>query len=290
MHRSALIIFVALAAAACRRDGDGKAELPPATGPAAPPAPALPKVEPIAAAGGDAGSAGDSLTTGTLFPHAEAQLAPNASGLIARILVDEGTRVKKGDVLFRLDATDASLRRDQAQAALAAAKVNLKATKVEYDRTKAMLDENAVNRSQWDAIEARYDAAAVGVRQAEVAVNMADKAVADTTVRSPLDGVVVAKLKNEGEMATMMPPTIVLVVQDQATLDLRFRLPAHALTTIKTGDTVTAKLQSLGLTRTAKIARVNPTVDVRTRTVEVVAELDNKDLTLKPGLLAEVQL
>ena len=147
-----------------------------------------------------------------------------------------------------------------------------------------------MNRAQWDAIEARYDSAVVAVRQAEVARNMADKAVADTAVRSPLDGVVVAKLKSEGEMATMMPPTIILVVQDQATLDLRFRLPERALTTVKPGDAVTAKFESLGLARTAKVARVNPTVDARTRTVEVVAELDNKDLALKPGLLAEVQL
>lgn len=281
-----------LAAAGCRGKAEGKAELPPATGDKAPPLPALPKIEAPAAPPRSAApvATSDGSATGTLYPHAEASLAPQASGVIAEILVDEGVRVKKGDVLFRLDAGDANLRRQQAAAGLEAARVNLKAVKVEYDRTKAMFDQNAVNRAQWDAIVARHDGAVVGVRQAEVALNMAQKAVTDTTVRSPLDGVVTAKLKNVGEMATMMPPTVVLVVQDQATLDLRFRLPERSLMAVKPGDTITARFEALGVERSAKVARINPTVDMRTRTIEVVAELPNPDLTLKAGLLAQVAL
>ena len=99
-----------------------------------------------------------------------------------------------------------------------------------------------------------------------------------------------AKLKNEGEMATMMPPTVVLVVQDQSVLELRFRLPERSLAEVKVGEAVTAKFEALGVTRQAKVTRIQPVVDPRTRTVEVVAEVPNPDGALKSGLLAEVEL
>jgi RND family efflux transporter MFP subunit len=232
----------------------------------------------------------DTHSTGTLYPRAEAQLAPNASGSIAEVRVEEGDRVKKGDVLFRLDTGDAELRRQQAAAALEAARVQQRAAKIELDRSRALFEQKAMNRAQWDQIEARHDAAVVAVRQANVALSMAQKALADSTVRAPFDGVVVAKLKSVGEMATMMPPTVVVVVQDQSVVELRFRLPERQLMRVNPGDTIQARFEALGLSREAKVARVNPTIDVRTRTVEVIAEIPNPDLKLRPGLLASVEL
>lgn len=280
------VVLALVPLAACKK-AQKKAQLPPARGEGAPPLPELPQIDqaetaPVAPTEGK--------TTGTLFPHAEAQLAPNMSGIISRIAVKEGDRVKKGQVLFQLDTRDAILRRNAARTGLDAAKANLKATQVEFDRTKALFAENAVNRAQWEQMQARLEAAQIGVAQAEAGLAMAEKAISDAMVRSPIDGVVSAKLKNEGEMATMMPPTVVLLVQEMETLDLRFRLPEKALATVKAGGGVKARFQAIGVSRDAKIVRIQPTVDARTRTIEVVAELENHDLTLKPGLLAEVEL
>jgi RND family efflux transporter MFP subunit len=192
--------------------------------------------------------------------------------------------------LFRQDTGDASLRVQQAQAALEAARVNLRSTETEYNRIQSMFDQKASTGMQLDQVKAARDGARVGVQQAEVALSMARKSQADATVRSPIDGLVTAKLKSEGEMATMMPPTIVLVVQDQSVLELRFRLAERSLGDVKVGDTVKAKFDALGATREAKVTRIQPAVDPRTRTVEVVAELPNADGVLKSGLLAEVEL
>jgi RND family efflux transporter MFP subunit len=285
--RQALCLAALLAAPACSKNTDAKKEMPPARGEGAPPLPDLPTPEP---ASRPAVQPSEGKTTGTLYAHAEAQLGPAASGVISRVHVTEGDRVKKGQVVFQLDARDALLRKQQAAAALEAAKVNLKATQVEFDRTKALFEQNAVVRAQWDQMQARLEAAQVGVKQGEAALAMAQKGVADATVRSPLDGIVTAKLKSEGEMATMMPPTIVAIIQDQDTLDLRFRLPEKALATVKAGSTVKARFDALGVTHDATVTRIQPTIDPRTRTIEVVAELPNPNLALKPGLLAEVEL
>jgi RND family efflux transporter MFP subunit len=281
-----LLVTALLATAACGRKSE---PLPPAQGPGAPPLPNLPTV----ASGNDEASAvapTDGRTTGTTFPRAEAQIGPNAGGVISKILVKEGDKVRKGQVLFRQDTQDAALRLQQAKAALDAAQVNLRATETEFTRTKSMFDQKAVSQMQWDQVQARMDGAKVGVSQAEVARDMAEKFLSDGTVRSPLTGVVVAKMKNEGEMATMMPPTVVLVVQDQSVLELRFRLPERSLNDIKVGERVNARFDAVKTERAAKISRIQPSVDARTRTVEVVAEIPNPDGALRSGLLAEVEL
>lgn len=285
-----IVVAVALGGAACKKQGPGKAKLPPASGEGAPPMPALPKIETAAPAGEGEARATDSRTTGTLFPRAEAQIAPLVPGTLSQLLVKEGDAVKKGQVLFKQDARDAVLRRDQASAALAAARVQLDATQVEYDRTRRLFDQNAVNQAQMEQMQARLDGARVGVQQAQVMLNMANKAIADATVKSPMDGVVTMKLKSEGEMLTTMPPVPVLILQDQKVLELRFRLPERALADVKPGSEITAAFTAVGQTRKATVVRINPTVDARSRTIELIAEIPNDDGALRPGLLAEIQL
>jgi RND family efflux transporter MFP subunit len=281
-----LTLFVLLPLTACKREVH---ELPPAQGDQAP---AMPELPTITKANDEATTVttNEARTTGTTFPRSEAQLGPNATGLLDKILVKEGDQVKRGQVVFRQDVKDAVLRIDQAKVALESARVNLRASETDYQRTKAMFDQKAMNQVQWDQAQTRLDGAKVQVQQAEVALNMSNKALADATVRSPIDGVVVQKLKSEGETATMMPPTVVLVIQDQSSLELRFRLPERALRYMKIGDSVKARFDALGLDREAKITRIQSAIDAQTRTVEVMVLLPNQDGALRAGLLASVEL
>ncbi len=286
---TAVLLSASCAFAGCGKEKDGMENLPPAEGEGAPPAPVLPDLR-AGHNGYEKATVTSDETTGTTYAHAEAKLSPNMSGVLSKIYVEEGDRVKKNQVIFRLRTNDIALRLKQAKAALASAQVNTRAVKVEYDRTKRLFEQNAVNAAAWDQVKAQYDAAQAGVDQAKVGVAMARQALADTVVRSPINGVVVHKLANEGEMVTMMPPTVVAMIEDHSVLDLKFRLPERALVNAKPGDELQAVFTAIGDTRTAKIARINPTVDPRTRTVEVVAELDNSDQTLKPGMLAKIEL
>lgn len=281
-----LSLCMLLPLAACKREQEA---LPPAHGDQAPAMPDLPVLEKSSDEATTV-STSEARTTGTTFPRAEAQLGPNAAGLLEKILVREGDAVKRGQVVFRQDMRDAALRVDQAKVSLESARVNLRASETDYQRTKAMFEQKAMNQVQWDQAQTRLDGARVGVQQAEVALNVANKALADATVRSPIDGLVVAKLKNEGEMATMMPATIVLVIQDQSSLELRFRLPERALRYVKIGASVKARFDALGVEREAKITRIQSAIDEKTRTVEVVVLLPNQDGALKAGLLANVEL
>jgi membrane fusion protein (multidrug efflux system) len=286
---SSLFITVTVLLAACGKDKDARQALPPATGSGSPPLPTLPVIAGAAPAP-SATITSVRKSTGSLLPHSEVAVVARSRGVVVALTVDVGARVKKGQVLLRVDERDAGLRLAQAQTQLAAMQQQLNSTEVEYRRTKGLFEQQAASSQQWDQISAQLDAAKVAVAQARNGVAVAGKAVDDTTALAPIDGVVVSRHVALGDYVSDAPPTQVLVLQDQATLDLKFRLPERALATVRTGDAITVTLPALAVSRKATISIVAPSVDARTRTIELTAVLDNRDGALRPGLMADVEL
>lgn len=296
MNKSVVVtLTLALAAGAalgaCKSKDKAAAKLPPPAGSGAAPLPEIADLKPAAAAGatGDPLAAG-AVVAGTLSARTQVAVAPKGSGTILRVAVDEGTVVAKGALLFQLDSRDAQLMKQQAGNQLAGAQLQLRTAQREYDRISGLVGQNALPQQQLDALEAQVDGAKLQIAAAQTSIAMASKAIADATGRSPLAGVVIKKLMSAGEYATMMPPSPVVIVQDQASLDLKFRLAERALGSVKQGDPVTVTIPSMAQTRAAVIAQIAPMVDPRTRTVELTATLANCDGGLRPGLAAEVTL
>lgn len=279
------VISLPVILAGCKHAEDPNA-LPPPQGSNAPPLPNAPTVD-----SADSNSAvGDRLlrATGTTQALKQADLGPKASGVLAAVLVEEGQKVKKGQPLFRLDATNPALQVKQAQAALAMAEVQVTRTELEYNRMKPLLDQGAISQANWDAVRIGYDQAKVGVQQAQAAVASARAYAADTLVVAPFAGVVAAKKKQAGETVTMMPPTTVIVLQDLSKLEIRVKLAETALTRIKATDSMQVRFTSLNLEKAVPIDRINPSVDPLSRTVEVIGVLPNDNGVLKAGMLVEV--
>jgi len=283
-----IAMAILLAFAGCKKGSDGESKVPPATGPGAPKRKPLPPLGKASDTEGGTIARTSATTTGTTYPTQRVAISPKMTGVLAEVKVDEGSVVKKNDVLFRLRTEDISLRVNQARAALAAARVRENAVKVEYDRTKSLLAKNAVNQMAWDKVKAEYAAAQVGVRQAKAALSLAQHGWSDAVARSPINGVVVKKIKEAGETVTMMPPSVVLIIEDQSKLELRFRLSEGALRELKVGQKFIANFDSVGVKRTATVIRLGARVDQRTRTIEVVSSIDNPGGLLKPGMLATV--
>jgi RND family efflux transporter MFP subunit len=284
------ITFSALVAlAGCR--GETSNGLPPASGSGAPPAPVIPKLSDVASATpGASASAPSAAWTGTLYALHQAELGPKASGVLAQITVDEGDKVKKGQLVFRLDAATAFLGVNQAKAAVATAKVAMDSAKLDLVRATKLSMEGSIAPATFDQAKSNYDHAAMAYEQTKAAMQLSERVATETAVYSPIDGVVTSKKKSVGEIVTMVPPTTVLVVQDVAHLELRASLPENTLAALAPGSELRVTARSAGVERTVRVKRVNPTIDTRTRTVEVVADVDNADGKLKVGMLVEVAL
>jgi len=303
---STLALTLALLAS-CKRDGE-VARLPPS--PPAPPPKAAPAAtaKPAQAAAAvpkapapstDTGTAldtvpppppGSSFLSGATEAHRRSTLTPKVSSIVTRVHVREGDIVKKGQALVTLDTQDFSLRMQQAEAALQAAKVQLDAAKLDWDRTKSLLADKAVAQSQFDMVDARYKGAQAGVRQAETAVAMGRKALRDATVHAPFNGIIVKRMVNEGEYASVMPATPLVIIEEVDPLDLRIQIPSTDVTEVKAGDPIHVRFPATGQILDARLTRVVSALDPRTRTFSAIAELPNPDRALRSGLYAEVTL
>jgi len=290
--------------ASCSREGSvvSLPESKPTPAPAAKPAtaPALvPAEKPSAAAPADSATASDaipapppgsSFLSGQTEAHRRSTLTPKVSSTVTRVHVRDGDIVKTGQALVTLDTQDFALRTQQAQAALQAAKVQLDSAKLDWNRSKSLLDEKAVPQAQFDMADARFKGAQAGVLQAETAVAMGRKALRDATIHAPYGGIIVKRLVNEGEYASVMPATPLVIIEEVDPLDLRIQIPSTNLDKVKAGDPIRVRFPATNQTVNARLTRVVAAMDPRTRTFSAIAELPNKDRSLRSGLYAEVTL
>jgi len=280
----ALTLLPCLALVACKKS-EATADLPPAEGAGAAPLPSVPVLSEVSAAHGDKDTW---RATGATHAIRQAELGPKASGVLAQVLVEEGMRVKKGQLLFRVENTNAVLGVRQAEAALAQARVGLSQAELEHDRTRPLFEQGAISPATWDQVRLGLDRARVAVTQAEAAVNSARGYASDAAVVAPFAGVVSAKRKNAGETVTMMPPTTVVVLQDLSEIEVRVKLAESALARIRAGDAMRIRWPSLNLEKDVPITRINPSVDPLNRTIELVATIPNSDGIIKAGMLVDV--
>ena len=226
----------------------------------------------------------------TALPKRSAELGPRMSGTLTAVLVEEGDRVKKGQQLFRLDSRTSRLGVEQAEAALQGAGLARDNAQRELERQRVLAEKGTISAAVLERAEATFNSTVNGVKQANVMLSMARRSTSDSSVVSPIDGVVARKLKSVGETVTMMPPTTVVLIQDHSAIELRTRIPESTLKHVKEGELITAHFTAIDATREAKVVRIQPTVDPMTRTIEIVADVDNSDNLLRPGMYVEVEL
>ena len=276
-----------LGAAAGCRNSQALEQLPPATGSGAPPAASIPSLPSANAI--EAVARGNRLVvTGTAQPLREAKVGPKATGVIVAMPVEEGDRVKQGQLLFRLEASNQALAVSQAEAALSGALVAESTAQTEVARIQALHQRGSIAPATYDQVKAQLEGAQAAVKQARAALARAKQAAADTAVFSPIAGVVAKRLASVGETATMMPPMVVLIIQDISKLEVRGRVPETMLKKLRPGSPLRVRFPAVEMERAVSIERINPSVDPMTRTVEVVAMVPNEDSTLKAGMLAEL--
>ncbi|HLT36959.1 MAG TPA: efflux RND transporter periplasmic adaptor subunit [Enhygromyxa sp.] len=227
---------------------------------------------------------------GSVRPKHHVELAPGMTGVIASIEVEEGDTVKAGEQMFRIEGSEVKLAVSQAQAALAGAELQLAEAERETDRTRKLAERGSVGAANLERAEAGVAAAEAGVKQAKAAVSMAKARSADLVVKSPISGIVTAKYKNVGEVATMMPPTTVVVIDDLSLVEVRVRVPELKLREVDVGSSVKVYFPALDEQLEVPVTRIGNAVDPHTRTIELIIEVPNPKLRIKSGMSVEVEI
>ena len=210
---------------------------------------------------------------GTVQAAERAAIAAKVTGVITRMPVVLGSTVKAGDLLVSISAEEIAARLGQAEALLAQAKRNL-------EREQRLLQKNAATPETVKLMTEQHAIAQAGYREAKTMLGY-------TTITAPFDGVVTRKNVSSGDLAT--PGAVLLQVESSRTLQVRAAVPESLLLTIKTGGTLTVKVETAGMTVQGTVVEVAPSADPHSRTAPIILDLPGSP-TLRSGQFARVYL
>jgi membrane fusion protein (multidrug efflux system) len=251
-------------------------------------------VEPNRSAAAEGGAAeaapdGPVNATGELVAPVRSELAVRQPGRVGRVMVDEGQRVRRGQPLLQLETQYWDLDLKRAEADLARARAAVEDAERDFKRKQDLIGKGSVSQAAFDKSQTSRDAAAAAVAAAEAARDLARQHLADSVLRSPIDGVVAERRTDVGER--LGDSSVAFVVVQTSPLKLRFRLPERYLSRVRRGQEVRAQVDPYpGETFTGRVSLINGVVDTATRTVGVETEFANRDGRLYPGLFAKVEL
>ena len=231
-------------------------------------------------------SSSDTELVGSIRSKHMVTLSAKLTGQITQFDVEVGDRVKKGQVLVRLDTSSAAAALANARAAERLAKASQDHAKLELGRADTLHEHGALNDSAMDGAKTQYDVASAQRDQARAAVRSTQQMIADATLTAPFDGVVSARFASKGETATAMPPARLLTIVDPDALEVRLSVPEGLVGFVHVGDVVKGTVSPSGKSIEVRVTALSRTVDEHTRTVEVLADVVKSDVSaLLVGML-----
>jgi len=213
-------------------------------------------------------------TTGSLLPDEEVSLSFETPGKIVGIFFNEGTEVKKGMLLAKVNdqPLQAELKKLEAQIPLAQDRVH---------RQKLLLEKDAVSQEA-------YEQVTTDLEKLRADIELVKSRIAQTELRAPFDGVIGLRFVSEGSYAS--PTTIIAQLTKIKPLKVEFVINERHSNDIKPGAhldfTIDGSLQKYS----ASVYAIEPQLDMRTRTMKARAMYPNTDGQLKPGRSASIEI
>ena len=246
--------------------------------------------------------------TGRVSASRKAAVSTKATGKLEYLGVQEGSVVKAGDVLARIENKDVVATQDQAQANVRAAKASLEQGLAELRdaeanlrRTEDLAKKNFISGAQLDTAIARHDRALAGVAAqkgqigvAEANLRATNVGVEQTIIRAPFDGVILTKNANVGDIITPFSSAAdskgaVVNIADMTTLEVEADVSENSLSKISVDMPVEIQLDAFpDLRLLGRVSRIVPTVDRAKATVLVKIEFVEKDKRVLPDMSAKV--
>jgi RND family efflux transporter MFP subunit len=225
--------------------------------------------------------------SGTVKATQTAVLKARVAGEIQGLAAREGDRVKAGQVMARVDTTEYNARVQQSRQQSQAAAAQVDIARRNLDNNQALVTQGFISKTALDTSLANLDAAQANHRAALAAQDIAQKALADTVLRSPINGQVAARMVQNGERVGV--DARVLEVVDLSALELEAALPPRDAARISVGQTASVQVEGLEQPVLARVVRISPSAQTGNRAVLTYLKLDATP-GLRHGLFADGRL
>lgn len=212
--------------------------------------------------------------SGTLEANEQIEIRSEVSGIVESINFTEGSRVAKGQVLFRVNDIEMRAQLAKIQTAEKLASENER-------RAKLLLEKEAISQEEYDVAMADYQSA-----QAESSLIAAQ--LAKATVRAPFSGIIGLRYISQGTYVTPVTPIAKLVNTDK--LKVTFSIPEKYSSQVGMDTELSFTTAGTQEPFTATVYAIEPGVDIDTRTLKMRAIAENREGKLIPGTFANVNL
>jgi HlyD family secretion protein len=245
------------------------------------------------------GSATDSVLTvsGYIVNRERIEISPRFLGVVKWIGVKKGDAVTNGQVVVLLDDAEQRARLAEAQAQVVNAKVAVEKAEIDYGRVRQLISENIETKQLEDDTRLRVAATKASLQQAEANVELARTYLAWTVIRSPISGVVLEKLVDQGELVTPQsfgggrgPSTAVLAVADPKDLQVEIDLNEADVAKVFLNQNCRVSPEAYPEKGyRGYVAEMAPEANRQKGTLQVKVQIRDPDKFLTPELSAKVE-
>ena len=215
--------------------------------------------------------------SGNLRPIETIEVRSRLNGDINAVYVQEGERVRTGQVLARFESSQQESSRRGAEADREAARAQLQTATWAAEQSAALFKAGAIAEQEYRAAQQSVVAAQAAVAASEARLRTASAVAGDTRVLSPSNGIIDRRQVQPGERVNISTPLFTLVRNE--TLELAANVPARQANTIRPGQAVRLTLDDRSIE--SRVARVSPTVDPVSRSVTVYVRVPNASGAIK---------
>ena len=213
-------------------------------------------------------------SSGSIMANEEVTLNPEMAGKIIAIKFKEGTAVKKGQLLVKINDRDL-------QATLAKQIAIQKINEERGQALKTLLTINGVSQEE-------YDMAQSTIQQGKADIDLTKAQIEKTEIRAPFDGIIGLKNVSEGDFVSSSD--VIAYIQQLNPAKIDFSVPEKYASQIHVNDTVKVKVAGANHTYVGKVYALDPKIDAATRALKVRALIDNSKYEIFAGSYAEVSL
>jgi membrane fusion protein (multidrug efflux system) len=213
-------------------------------------------------------------TRGSLLPNEAIMIVSEQAGVVKKIHFNEGTFVKKGELLVSLDDDEwiAQLKRAESE--------------LNYLIKKEQLDKKLLEKDGVSQLEYEQDVRDLNIKKADIELLQAR--IAKTKILAPFSGRVGLRQISEGGYVS--PATIITQLVDNSVMKLDFTVPEKYMSLIKTGTEIQFKIEGISKTMNGKIYAIDPQIDVNTRTIRLRAISNQISSDILAGAFANIEI